>query len=34
METWIPILFCSVLLVIALLSDKVGYSASQWEIEE
>jgi hypothetical protein len=34
MDVWIPIVFCVVLLMIALLSDGVGYPTSQWDLED
>lgn len=34
MDVWIPIVFCGVLLIIALLSDSVGYPSSHWELED
>ncbi|CAN5813245.1 hypothetical protein BH24CHL4_BH24CHL4_10380 [soil metagenome] len=34
MGVWMPVVFCSVLLLIALLSDSVGYPTSQWDLED
>jgi hypothetical protein len=34
MESWMPILFSSVLLIIALISDRFGYDTDIWDAEE
>jgi hypothetical protein len=34
MDVWIPVVFCTVLLMIAFLSDSVGYPTNNWDLED